>query len=41
MTKQEAIEMLQDMAEDGTYYSAHMMVVCIEDIVETINKIKE
>jgi hypothetical protein len=41
MNKQEAIEELQNMAEDSTYHSAHMMVVCIEDIVETINQIHE
>ncbi|BBE40582.1 hypothetical protein FGCSD_1357 [Streptococcus dysgalactiae] len=27
MNKQEAIELLQDMAEDVTYYFAHMMAV--------------
>ena len=41
MNKQEAIELLRDIAEDSTYHSAHVVVVCIDDIVETINQINE
>ena len=40
MNKQEAIEILQNMAEDP-FENECMRMVYIEDIVETINKIDE
>ena len=40
MNKQEAIESLQEMAKDS-YESDYTSMVCIDDIVEIINKIDE